>query len=436
MNATVSKTKPIKRDLKKEIIFRKIKKPNGFLATIAFLFMGRIVKKNKVRFHYGFDLKSLKKQPVVLISTHASRLEFVCALSGFKEKNMNVVCGYQNIMKKYVYTLLKHLGVISKYLYQPDYVCLKNMLSVIKRGGNLAFFPEGIQSISGSTHPINPATCKFLKHAGATVVLCKSEGAYLCQNRFSKDVKKGKVDFYYDVLFTPEDLKTLSEEQIYHKLIEKFSYNEFKLNKTRREKYVGKLPNIDGLDRIIYKCPHCGSEFTLKIDGDGMVCTDCGYAITMDEYYDIHLKNGEKLYFDNVDDWFKWQRQTVEKKVAEGFTPLEMQGGLYVLRTDKLPKAPEDKIFVTHGKITLDRENLSIKGEGDNAGVDFTFSMKEVYSLTFALSGFLEFYHESEYYVIKPDDNLIQMIKWTLFSEEIHNLYDVRWKNASVDVYG
>lgn len=425
--------KPKKRDLKKEIICRKINKPNPILATVAFFVLSRIAKKNKVEFHYGYDKKELKNKPAVLLSTHASRMEFIYALYGFKEKNINAVCGYQNMMKKHVYTPLKLLGVIPKYLYQPDYACTKSMLSVINRGGNLALFPEGIQSLSGSAHPINPATCKFLKHAGATVVLCKSQGSYLCQNRFSKDVKKGKIDFYYDILFTPEELKTLKPDEIYEKLVEKFYYNEFKLNKTRREKYVGKLPNIDGLDKIIYKCPNCGEEFAFEIKGADMTCEKCGYSVTMDEYYDISLKRGDKLYFDNVDDWFKWQRKTVREELNGDFTRLELFGGLYELRTDKLLKAPKDKNLLSYGKFVLDKENLSLVA--NDGYTDYAFSMKGVYSLTFSLSGFLEFYYENDYYVIKPDDNLNQMVKWTLFSEEIHNLYDEKWKKASEDVY-
>lgn len=422
------------RDLKKELVCRKIKKPNRFLAAVVFFFLDRITKKNKVNFHYGFDLKTVKNKPVILISTHASRLEFIYALSGFKERNINVVCGYQNIMSKYIYGILKRLGVIAKNLYQPDFACTKNMLSVINRGGNLALFPEGIQSVSGSTHPINPATCKFLKRAGATVVLCKSEGAYLCQNRFSKDVKQGKIDFYYDILFTPKRLKELSEEEIYAELIEKFKYNEFKLNKIRHEKYVGKLPNSDGLDKIIYKCPNCGAEFEFEIHGSDMTCKSCGYTVTVDEYYDLSVKSEHELIFDNIDDWFKWQRYRVREKL-ENFKPLEMKGGLYKLRTDKLKKEPDDKILLSHGKVRLDKEFLSVSGQGIEKN-DYVFSMKEVYSLTFSLSGFLEFYHENEYYVIVPDENLNQMIKWTLFSEEIHNLFDPRWKKASIDVYG
>ena len=305
------------------------------------------------------------------------------------------------------------------------------MLAVLNRGGNLALFPEGIQSLSGSTHPINPATCKFLKRSGATIVVCKSEGAYLCQNRFSKDIKKGKIDVYYDIVFTPEELQNLTEDQIYDKLIKNFSYNEFKLNKVRHERYVGKLPNADGLDKIIYKCPHCQKEFSFEVVGDTMTCKDCGYAISVDEYYDLHVKSNHKLYFDNIDDWFKWQRKTVQQKMGDNFTPLTQTGALYKLRTDKLKKPPKNRILIKKGKITLDKEFLTV-----DDGEKLKLSTKSIYSLTFSLSGFLEFYHENEYYEIELDGDTRQLVLWTLYSEEIHNLIDSRWAKASNDVYG
>lgn len=83
------------------------------------------------------------------------------------------MCGYQNILKRGLYPLFLGLGVISKYLYQPDFSCVKNMLHVLKRGGAIGLFPESIQSSSGSTHPINPATTKFIKKSRANIILYK-----------------------------------------------------------------------------------------------------------------------------------------------------------------------------------------------------------------------------------------------------------------------
>ena len=79
-----------------------------------------------------------------------------------KRTDVHVLCGMQNVFQKYFYTLLKHLGVIAKYLYQPDMLAIKQMRQVVDFGGSLAIFPEGIQSTSGSTHPINPTTFKYV----------------------------------------------------------------------------------------------------------------------------------------------------------------------------------------------------------------------------------------------------------------------------------
>ena len=47
----------------------------------------------------------------------------------------------------------------------------------------------------------------------------------------------------------------------------------------------------------------------------------------------------------------------------------------------------------------------------------------------------MEFYHKNEYYMLIPDENKQSLIEWTLASEEIHNLYDEKWRLACADVY-
>ena len=71
----------------------------------------------------------------------------------------------------------------------------------------------------------------------------------------------------------------------------------------------------------------------------------------------------------------------------------------------------------------------------DGQTVDFQFDAKFVYSLTFSTQGFLEFYHNNDYYILIPNEKDKCLIKWTLAAEEIHNLYDEKWKLACADVY-
>ena len=132
-------------------------------------------------------------------------------------------------------------------------MCVKNMLKVLKRNGAIGLFPEGIQSTSGSTHPINPATTSFIKRSKANIVVCTTQGAYLATSRYSPDRKKGYIGVHYSLLFTPEMLEELTEEQIYELLLEKISYNDFAFNKTARHKYIGKKPNAFGIHKILHR---------------------------------------------------------------------------------------------------------------------------------------------------------------------------------------
>ena len=425
----------MKKDLKTRLINRKIKKPNPIIMSIGMWVLGILNKFYGVEFSYDYAPESIKNQPTILLSSHASRLEFIYTIYGFKRKDINVVCGFQNMVKKGLYPLFIKLGVISKYLYQPDLMCVKNMFRVLKRNGALGLFPEGIQSTSGSTHPINPATTQFIKRSKANIVVCTSKGAYLATNRYSSDRKKGYIGITYSLLFTPEMLDQLAEEQIYNLILQKISYNDFAFNKIARHKYIGKKPNAFGIDKILYKCPDCKKEHTLHVENDTVICESCGFRVRINEYYDLVDVKGEGCPAD-IDAWYKWQRRCVASQVTSDAFEMVLRGSLCTLRFDKLRKPPKNRKTLSVGTARLTNRGLSFSGVLDGETVDFDFSAKALYSLTFSTEGFLEFYCNNDYFMIVPDEKDRCLIKWTLAAEEIHNLYDERWRSACADAYG
>lgn len=424
----------MKKDLKTRLINRKIQKPDPILMTVGMWILGILNRLYGVEFRYDYDPETIKGQPTVLLSSHASRLEFIYTVYGFGRKDINVVCGFQNILKKGLYRLMLRFGVISKYLYQPDLMCVKSMMKVLRRGGALGLFPEGIQSTSGSTHPINPATAQFVKRSRANIVVCTSEGAYLATNRYSSDRKKGYIGISYSLLFTPEMLEEYTEEQIYERLLQKIRYNDFAFNKTARHTYVGKKPNAFGIDKILYKCPDCGGEHTLRVEHDTVVCQNCGFRVRINEYYDLIGVNGSGCPAD-IDQWYKWQRLSVAKEVVSEDFALELRGSLCTLRLDRLRKPPKNRKTLSVGTARLTNRGLSFSGELDGQVADYDFRPQSVYSLTFSTEGFLEFYCNNEYFMIVPEERDRCLIQWTLAAEEIHNLYDERWRSACADVY-
>lgn len=405
------------------------------MMAVGMWILGIVNRSYGVKFEYDYDPESIKNQPTILLSSHASRLEFIYTIYGFRRKDVNVVCGFQNIMQKGIYNILIKLGIISKFLYQPDFMCVKNMFKVLKRNGALGLFPEGIQSTSGSTHPINPATAQFIKRSKANIVVCTSQGAYLATNRYSSDRKKGYIGISYSLLFTPERLDELTEEQIYQLILQKISYNDFAFNKVARHKYVGKKPNAFGIDKILYKCPSCKEEHTLKVENDAVICESCGFGVRINEYYDL-IDIGGKGCPADIDEWYKWQRKCIAEQVASDGFEMTLRGSLCALKLDKLRKAPKNRQVLSVGVARLTNRGLSFEGALDGGPANFEFSAKSVYSLTFSTKGFLEFYFNNDYYMLVPDEKERCLIQWTLAAEEIHNLYDERWRSACADVYG
>lgn len=424
----------MEKNLKTRLINRKIKRPNPVLMTVGMWVLGILNKVYKVDFSYDYDPKTIKDQPAILLSSHAARLEFIYTLYGFGRKDINMVCGFQNVLQKGIYRILLELGVISKYLYQPDITSLKKMFGVLKRNGAIGLFPEGIQSTSGSTHPINPATTSFIKRSKANIVICTTKGAYLATNRYSSDRKKGYIGVSYSLAFTPQMLEELTEEQIYKILLEKISYNDFAFNKTARNPYIGKKPNADGIDKILYKCPDCEKEYTLQVENDTVVCRDCGFRVQINEYYD--LISSSKNCPEDIDLWYKWQRRCVAEEVKDDGFAMTLKGSLCTLRLDKLKKAPENRKVLSVGQAQLTNRGLSFVGELNGERVDFDFPAISLYSLTCSTKGYLEFYHNNDYYMLIPDEKDQCLIKWTLAAEEIHNLYDKKWRSACEDAYG
>ena len=424
----------MKKDLKTRLVKRKVEKPDPFLMTVGFGVLGILNRAYQVKFHYDYDPKTIENQPTVMLSSHAARLEFLYTVYGFGRKDINMVCGYQNILRKGLYPLFLKLEVISKYLYQPDFLCVRNMFRVLARGGAIGLFPEGIQSTGGSLHPINPATTKFIKKSKANIVGCTTRGAYLATNRYSRDRKKGPIEVDYSLLFTPEMLETLTEEEIYARLLEAIRYNDFAYNKTARNKYVGKHPNAFGITKILYKCPACREEHRLSVEGDTILCGGCGFRAKVNAYYDLTDEH-DKVYPFDIDQWYKWQRRCVAEQVKDdGFT-LQMKGSLCTVRLDKLRKPPKDRVVLSVGTATLTNEGLTFAGTLNGEPADFEFPASGLYSLTVTTQNEMEFYHNCDYFMFIPEEQKPGLIQWTLAAEEIHNLKDEKWRSACEDVY-
>lgn len=418
----------------KEIVDNYVPKKPSFIAMCFFRIALKFVcLKHNVKFIYKFNKKEMKGRQVIIISDHASRDNYFFALSGYPFANPNCIIGYQNVFDKKYFKMLLKAGVIPKYLYAPDYKATKNTLRLIKEGASICFFPEGIQSAVGSTHPMNPASIKLMKSAGIDVVLCHSRGAYLSKPRFSKKWRKGYMEFEYSILFTKEELKAKSHDELYEKYMKEFSYNDFIWNKEKRIKYTCEDSNAKGLEQLLYYCPKCGSEFEIVNDKDTLVCKKCGNTIQVNEYYDLIKLNDSYLPFNRIDEWFNYQRKLVREEIKADDYKYEYDAELLEICYEKLLK---NRYIVTgKGHVTIDKDNITYNGTRNNEEFIKIFKIDSIPSAPLDCGDDNEFYYENEYYSLRPLDNPNTSTKIMMIIEELHNLKDPSWNKYSRDVY-
>ena len=78
----------------------------------------------------------------------------------------------------------------------------------------------------------------------------------------------------------------------------------------------------DGLERILYKCPHCGTEGKMTGKGISITCGHCGKVWEMDELGQMKAQEGETEY-PHIPDWYAWERAEVRRELEEGTYRLE-----------------------------------------------------------------------------------------------------------------
>ena len=70
----------------------------------------------------------------------------------------------------------------------------------------------------------------------------------------------------------------------------------------------------EGLHKILYRCPHCQTEFKLTTKGTELTCEACGKVWHMNEDSTLTATVGE-TEFTHIPDWFEWERECVREEI-------------------------------------------------------------------------------------------------------------------------
>ncbi|MBO4384195.1 MAG: hypothetical protein J5854_02085 [Clostridia bacterium] len=405
--------------------------PDPFYAKLFRVLLSCASIGKRADFVYHFDKKAMKGKQVLILADHASTDSYIWALKGYPFVEPNVVMGYQNILRRGLFHVFLKVGVIPKKLFIPDVSTVRSILRLKKLGASFVLFPEGIQSMDGSVMPTNPATMQLVKKLGLDVVLVTSFGAYLNRPRFDSCYRHGPMEFHYELLFTADELNEMSADELYARYLAKFRYNDPEENARRGCVYRGKHENAYGLDKILFVCPDCGKEFTLKVEGDSVVCS-CGRRVRVDERYAL-IPEGGDFPFSRIDEWFRFGRETVRREVMKEDFSLSYPAEYLTL--DQVTLGDDRCVKLGEGTVTLCRRGFNYDGTKNGEHVSITIPIEDMPSAPFVSGTANEFFFGEEYFRFVPKNDPRLSVKVLLAVEELHRLVDPVWRKYGDDVY-
>ena len=181
-----------------------VHRPNPILYALLYFF---VVKPIASKLHTSFTYKAKpqkKDGPFILVSNHATRIDYAFTAPAVWPLRLNYVVGYNEFFVFPTALLLKFMQVIPKRNFVPDPYTIMSIRRIINKGGNVCFMPSGMSSITGLQQPVMPGTGKLLKLLKVPVYYTKIKGGYLSNTKHCLDQRSGRVDVVLDKMFTPE----------------------------------------------------------------------------------------------------------------------------------------------------------------------------------------------------------------------------------------
>ena len=407
---------------------RKIKQPPKYIyLLLAHIWKMLYEKKLGMTIDWKVDPKQ-EKGPFIVVSNHASRLDYIFTGLAFLPHRMNFVAGYNEFFRSHLALVFRLLQVIPKKNFVPDIYAMREIKRILKSGGSICIFPEGMSSISGANQPVALGSAKFLKSCGVPVYSTHIAGGYLSSTKYCLDERYGRVDVTVDLLFSPEQLKNMSEAEILERLHENLKQDDYAWNKREHVAFTGAEKMAHNMHDLLYWCPRCGSEFTMHGEGKTLVCTHCGNGASVDEYYDFHPLDETCVIPETPRVWFDMERKRAEEAVREpGFTLTE-KVKMGMLPLYEMLKKEDTCEMVGEGLLTLDCTGLTYRGtrRGEEVELHMPILQLPTYGMCTDVSRFYTFF-DGEFCEFYPEGRTVG--KWLHCTEEMHRFMGGRWQN-------
>ena len=295
---------------------KKPRKPSMALATLVRVLSAPTLRK--IKYSYTEErMELVGNKPCLILMNHSSFTDMKLAYGIFYPRKMGIVTSV-DAMSGILGKLMRLLGCTPTHKYVSDISLIhdiKYMLNVNKT--SVLMYPEAGYSFDGRATALPRGLGSLLKHLGVPVVTVITQGAFHRDPLYNMlKIRDVKVSAHVKCIATEEEIKELSVAELDALIDESFSFDNFAWQRDNKIK-IDVPFRADGLNRILYKCPHCNTENKMVGQGTSLTCNACGKVWEMDEYGQLLSKDGN-TEFSHIPDWYTWQRECVRNEIEEG----------------------------------------------------------------------------------------------------------------------
>jgi 1-acyl-sn-glycerol-3-phosphate acyltransferase len=299
---------------------RNPRKPNFLLHTV--IRVASIFDLLATKFSYTSQgMEKVGKKPCLILMNHSCFLDLMIVSRIFYPKPYGIICTSDGFVGKE--WLMRFLGCIPTPKFVSDVSLIKDMEYLLKeKKTSVPLYPEASYSFDGTATALPRKMGVLLKKLNVPVVSITTYGAF-SRDPLYNGLQKRKVKVSADVkcLLTPEEIKEKTVAELDAILDEAFTFDNFKWQQENGIEIAEDF-RADGLERILYKCPHCDAEGEMEGKGTLLTCHHCGKQWELTTTGFLQALEGETEYA-HIPDWYAWERAQVRTALESGEYKME-----------------------------------------------------------------------------------------------------------------
>ena len=315
----------------------------------------------QLKFKYKYQKAKDLPENYIVLSNHVTDFDPIFVGLSF-DRQMYYVASEHITRWGWLYKVLHFVfEPIIRYKATVAASTVMDILRKVRKGNNVCIFAEGVRTWDGVTSPVVPATAQLIKSARCGLVTYRIEGGYFASPNWasSGNTRRGKVYGAPVGIYTKEDLAKMSVAEIDEIIKRDLHEDAYARQQTEMLRYPSKKA-AEGMESLIFLCPHCRAHGTLTSAKDRVTCSACNNSFTYDEY---GMLNG--IAYKTVYELNQWQRNELAKDVENSLQYIAPDASLFTIEGHELKTVCEGDAHITPEAITIGEVTISLSTISD-----------------------------------------------------------------------